>query len=128
MKTYRETCAMFKQTVISEQVYEGGTSSKTPIRSDANRNSHGRKHKGGEAASATNPNKGHASKRKKQIQAIQDMGQPVQHRHACCMAQYTSYRNVKYLKLIQKSMPSIIQIKINKPDWASNLSVVISYR
>ena len=38
---------MFEQIKNSEQVYEGGTPSKTPIRADANLDSHVRKQKGG---------------------------------------------------------------------------------
>ena len=56
-KTYKENCAMFKQIKIAEQVYEGGTPSKTPIREDTNNDSHVRKRIGGEAASPTNPEK-----------------------------------------------------------------------
>ena len=51
---------MFKRMEIAEQVYEGVTPSKTPIRADSNRDSHGRKRNGGEAASPTNTKKGHA--------------------------------------------------------------------
>ena len=47
MKTYKETCAMFKQMEISEQVDEGGTPSKTPTRSDDNRDVCVRKKRGG---------------------------------------------------------------------------------
>ena len=64
MKTYKETCDMFEQTEIAEQVYEGGTPSKTPTRADANREGHIRKCKGGESASPTNPKKGRSDKRK----------------------------------------------------------------
>ena len=64
MKTYRETCAMFDRMEVTEQVYEGGTPSKMPTRSESNRDVHVRKWKGGEAASPTNPKKGHANKGK----------------------------------------------------------------
>ena len=47
IKTYKETCAMFNQMEIAEQVHEGGTPSKTPIRADPNRDSHVRRRTGG---------------------------------------------------------------------------------
>ena len=50
---------------VSEQLYEGGTPYKTPIRADANSVSRGRKHKQGGFALPTKPKKGHAGKRKK---------------------------------------------------------------
>ena len=50
---------------ITEQVYEGGTYSKTTTISDTNHVSHGRKHKGEEAALPTNPKKVRSGKRKK---------------------------------------------------------------
>ena len=57
MKTYKETCAIFEQMVILEQLYEGGKPSKKPIREDSNRRIHVRKLKGGESTSPTNPKK-----------------------------------------------------------------------
>ena len=47
IKTYKETCAMFEHTEISEQFYKGAKPSKTSIRADANRDNHSRKRKGG---------------------------------------------------------------------------------
>ena len=62
----RNTRGFFEHMDIAEQVYEGGTPSKiTAHRADANRVSHSRKRKGGEAASPTNPEKGRAGKLKK---------------------------------------------------------------
>ena len=60
-----ETYDMFERMEITEQVYKGGTPSKTTTREDPNRSSHGRKCKGGEAALSTNPEKGRADKSKK---------------------------------------------------------------
>ena len=62
MKTYKETCVMFEQVEISEQIYEGGTPSKKRTRADANHDGHVRKCKRGEATSPTNPDKGRAGK------------------------------------------------------------------
>ena len=62
---------MFKRMGISEQVYEGGTPSKTTTRVDANHDSHGSKRKELESASPTNPEKSRAGKRKKMMQDIQ---------------------------------------------------------
>ena len=53
---------MFKRMEIDERISEEGIPSKTPIRADTNRAIHGRKRKGGEAASPTNPQKGRTSK------------------------------------------------------------------
>ena len=55
---------MFKQMEVAEKVYEGGIPSKTSIRVDVNRASHGRKRKGGEATSPNNPEKSRVGKRK----------------------------------------------------------------
>ena len=55
---------MFEQMEISDQLCEIETPSKKIIRSDANRDSHVRKIKGGEATSPTNPEKICAGKRK----------------------------------------------------------------
>ena len=47
---------MFEHMEVTEKVYEGGPASKTTNhRADANHTSHGRKRKGLEAASPTNP-------------------------------------------------------------------------
>ena len=48
----------------AEKIYEGRNTSKTQPREDANRASHGRKRKGGEAASPTNPDTSRTGKRK----------------------------------------------------------------
>ena len=48
----------------TEKIYEDGNTSKTPPRADASRASHGRKRKGGEAASPTNPETGCVGKSK----------------------------------------------------------------
>ena len=57
---------MFECVEIVEQVYEVVTPSEIATnRSDANRDSHDRKHKGGEAASPINPEKGHTGKCRK---------------------------------------------------------------
>ena len=58
MNSYKATCNMFKILEVAEKVYEYGTTSKTPIREDSNRASHGRKRQGGEVASHTKPIKG----------------------------------------------------------------------
>ena len=46
---------MFERTEVTEQVYKGGTPSKTPAREETNRDIHARKQKGVESASPTNP-------------------------------------------------------------------------
>ena len=63
-KSYKDTCNFFERMEIAEQVYEGVTPSKTTTREEADCVSHGRRHKGGEAASPTNPKKGRTGKRK----------------------------------------------------------------
>ena len=55
---------MFEHMEVAEQVYAGGTPSKTPTRAESNRGSHVRKRKGWETASPTNPKKGRTGKRK----------------------------------------------------------------
>ena len=55
---------MFERMDISEQVYKGGTPSKTPTREESNRDGHVRKWEGGETASSTNRDKGRTRKRK----------------------------------------------------------------
>ena len=65
MKSYKATCGLSERMEVAEKIYEGGNTSKTPIRADAKRASHGRKRKGGESASPTNPGTGRAGKRKK---------------------------------------------------------------
>ena len=62
LNTYRETCAMYKRMEVAEHIYEGGTSSKIPTRAESNHGGHIRKRKGGEGASPTNPEMGHAGK------------------------------------------------------------------
>ena len=47
-----------------KKIYKGGTTSKNPIREDTDRTSHGRKRKGREDSSPTNPKKGRSGKRK----------------------------------------------------------------
>ena len=64
IKSYKAICNMFKQMEVAEKVYEGGTPSKTSIGVDSNRASHGRKRRGGESNSPTNPEKGRVGKRK----------------------------------------------------------------
>ena len=64
---------MFDRMKIAEQVYKGGTPSKTPTREESNNDGHVRKLKGGEDASPTNPNKVRASKLKKKIQSTRVM-------------------------------------------------------
>ena len=44
---------MFEIMEAVKKIYKGGTTPKTPIRVDYNRDSHGRKQKGGESASPT---------------------------------------------------------------------------
>ena len=56
---------MFKIMEITEQVYEGGTSSKTINRSDSNHAGYSRNKNRVEAVSPLNPEKGHAGKYKK---------------------------------------------------------------
>ena len=46
-KSYKETCEIFERMEIAEQYYKGVKPSKTIIREDVNRDSHGRKRKGG---------------------------------------------------------------------------------
>ena len=55
-KTYKETCNMFERMEISEQVYEGGTTSKTTTREDFDRVIHGRRRKGGKSTYTDNLN------------------------------------------------------------------------
>ena len=64
MKRYKTTCKLFKIMEVVETIYEGGTTSKTLISSDAKCDSHGRKQKGGESASPINPKTGRTGKRK----------------------------------------------------------------
>ena len=49
---------------VAKKSYEGGTTSKTTIREDSKRASHGRKRKGREAASPTKPETGCVGNRK----------------------------------------------------------------
>ena len=56
---------MFTIMEIAEQVYKGGTPSKTIKRADANRSSHSRNKKGREASSPPNPEKDRNGKCKK---------------------------------------------------------------
>ena len=53
MKSYKAACDMFEIMEAVKKIYKGGTTPKTPIRVDYNRDSHGRKQKGGESASPT---------------------------------------------------------------------------
>ena len=64
---------MSERMEISEQFYKGRTPSKAPIRVDSNRESHVRKHKGGESASSIKPKKGGSDKRKTKTEAIRAM-------------------------------------------------------
>ena len=64
MKSYKSTCELFELMEVTEKIYEGGNTSKNQPRADVNRASHGRKQKGGEYASPTNPRTGRAGKRK----------------------------------------------------------------
>ena len=66
---FKETCAIFEQMEISEQVYERQKPSKNIPRVDFNHDGHGRKRKGGEASLPTNPNKGRTDKHKKKMQS-----------------------------------------------------------
>ena len=65
MKTFRQTCTIFKQIEIAEQVYKGQTPSKKIPMPYANRDSCVRNRKGGEAALPTSSKKGGTGKRKK---------------------------------------------------------------
>ena len=47
MKSYKATCDLFKIMKVAEQLYECGTTSKTPIRADNDSASHVRNLKGG---------------------------------------------------------------------------------
>ena len=67
MKTCKETCVMFEQMKISEQVYKGGAPLKTSIMSDTNCDSHVRKQKGGEYSFPKNPDKVRTGKHKKKF-------------------------------------------------------------
>ena len=62
LNTYGETCEMFYFMEVAEQVYEGGTPSKMPIRAVANHDGHIWKRKRVEAVSPTNPEKGRYGK------------------------------------------------------------------
>ena len=64
MKSYKAMCELFEIMEFTEKIYEGGKTYETPPRADANRASRGRKRKGGEAASTTNPDTGRTDKRK----------------------------------------------------------------
>ena len=64
---------MFERIEVAEQVYEGGTPSKMPIRAVANHDGHIWKRKVVEAVSPTNPEKGRYGKRRKKMQSIQAM-------------------------------------------------------
>ena len=64
MKTINETCTMFEEMEISEQVYEGQTASKKIPTADAYHESHVRKRKGEESALHNHPEKGHDGKPK----------------------------------------------------------------
>ena len=87
---------MFDRMEVAEKFHKGGTPSKTPTRSEANRDGHVRKRNGGEAASSTNPEKGRADKRKTKIQAIRVMRRPDQKIHACFVAPDTPHMSVMY--------------------------------
>ena len=63
--TYKETCNMFKRTVITEQVYKGVKPPKTTNWIDANRAGHIRNKKGVESASPPKPEKGRSGKHNK---------------------------------------------------------------
>ena len=52
---------MFERMEVSDKVYKEETPSKITTRADANRVSHDRKHKGGEAAFPANPEKSRAA-------------------------------------------------------------------
>ena len=86
MKTFRETCGMFKQIEIAEQVYKGQTHSKQIPMPYANRDSRVRKRKGGEAALPTRSKKGRTGKRKQKIQYLQVRRRLAQIKYACYMA------------------------------------------
>ena len=60
-------CKLCERMEFAEKIYKGGTNSKTPIRAYANRAIKGRKRKGGEDASPTNPETGCSGKRKKKF-------------------------------------------------------------
>ena len=61
---YKAKCELFKRMEVAEKNYKGGNNSKTTITEDTNHTSHGRKRKGGEAASPTNTEKIRAGKHK----------------------------------------------------------------
>ena len=63
MKTFGETCAMFKKMKSLNRFTKDKHPLKIPM-PDANRDSNARKRKGGEAALPINPKKGHAGKRR----------------------------------------------------------------
>ena len=64
MKRYKATCDLLEILEVADKIYKGVTTSKTPIRADANCDSQIRKQKGGEAASPIDPRKGRAGKHK----------------------------------------------------------------
>ena len=63
-KSYKDTYELFEIMEVTEKIYKYGNTPKNPPRADSNRASHGRKQKGGEAASPTNSETGRAGKRK----------------------------------------------------------------
>ena len=103
---------MFKRREVAEKVYEYGTTSKIPIRKDANCPSHGRKRKGGEAASPTKPRKVCAGKRKI-IDAGNRSNWLTGEKNACCMTPETLQKRANYSR---NNPPSTLRISntINK--------------
>ena len=104
MNSYKATCNMFKRMEVAEKVYEYGTTSKIPIRKDANCPSHGRKRKGGEAASPTKPRKVCAGKRKI-IDAGNRSNWLTGEKNACCMTPETLQKRANYSKNTLPSTP-----------------------
>ena len=82
---------------ISDQVYKGGTPSKTTTRADDDRFRHVRKLKGSETSSPTNPKKGRDGNRKNNY-AGHMSDNPTGEKHACCMTPGHSSEELKVLK------------------------------
>ena len=107
---------------IYEHVYRVGTPDKTTTRVYANHAIHGRKLKGGEAASPTNPKKGCAGKRNKK-HAGHPRKRPTKTKYDFCMGPDTHKRSGAYWRITLISTPYIGHKKTKNPNPAANPSV-----
>ena len=64
-RTYNDTCNNLERMEIVKAIYKGGAPSKNTQRAEANRDSSGRKEKGGASASPSKPDQVHSGKRKR---------------------------------------------------------------